>query len=181
LLISFATVEPDKLSEWCSHVSGELEAETMIRSKKPAALAVVGVLAACAQPQVPVVPIPPGPSPAEIADYAAAQAQNRRGQATGNDDDIAQTLYSSRQISAEILARQDPRLFDANSLCESYRVAGPRERLGMPSHFEPQFVPLCDRIGWRYDEETAAIRSDLEAKIAAADRATIAQADAGHP
>jgi hypothetical protein len=153
----------------------------MIRSKKPAALAVVGVLAACAQPQVPVVPIPPGPSPAEIADYAAAQAQNRRGQATGNADDIALTLYSSRQISAEILARQDPRLFDTYSLCESYRVAGPRGRLGMASNFEPQFVRLCDRIAWRYDEETAAIRSDLEAKIAAADRATIAQADAGHP
>jgi hypothetical protein len=153
----------------------------MIRSKKPAALAVVGVLAACAQPQVPVEPIPPGPSPAEIADYAAAQAQNRRGQATGNDDDIAQTLYSSRQISAEILARQDPRLFDAYSLCESYRVAGPRGRLGMPSHFEPQFVRPCDRIAWRYDEETAAIRSDLEARIAAADRATIAQAGTGRP
>ncbi|HEY2539508.1 MAG TPA: hypothetical protein VGI28_08440, partial [Stellaceae bacterium] len=27
-------------------------------------------------------------SPAEITDYGAAQAQNRRGQATGNDDDV---------------------------------------------------------------------------------------------
>jgi hypothetical protein len=181
LLASFATVEPDKLSEGYSHVSGEPEAGTMIRSKKAAPLAIVGVLAACAQPQVAVEPIPPGPSPAEIADYAAAQAQNRRGQATGNDDDIAQTLYSSRQISATILARQDPRLFDAYSLCESYRVAGPRGRLGMPSDLEPQFVRSCDRIAGRYDQETAAIRGDLEARIAAADRATIRQAGTGHP
>ncbi len=175
-------MERDKLSERCSHVSGEVDNRTMIRPKRPPALAVVGILlAGCAQPQVPVQPLPPGPSPAEIADYAATQAQNRRGQATGNDDDIAQALYSSRQISAEILARQDPRLLDAYSLCESYRVAGPRTRLGIPSHFEPQFVRPCDRIAWRYDEETAAIRSDLEARIAAADRATMAQAATGHP
>jgi hypothetical protein len=154
----------------------------MTRSKKPAALASLGVLlVACAQPQAPVQPVPPGPSPAEIADYAAAQAQNRRGQATGNDDDVVQALETSRQISAEILARQDPSLFDAYNLCESYRVAGPRGRLGMPSHFEPQFVRPCDRIEWRYDDATAAIHSDLEARIAVADRATMAQAATGHP
>ena len=154
----------------------------MIRPKRPLALATVGLLlAACAQPQAPVQPLSPGPSPAEIADYAAAQAQNRHGQATGNADDVAQALDTSRQISAEILARQDPRLFDAYRLCERYRIAGPRESLGMPSHFEPQFVRPCDRIAWRYDDATAAIRSDLEARIAAADRATVAQVGTGHP
>jgi hypothetical protein len=154
----------------------------MIRPKRPLALATVGLLlAACAQPQAPVQPLPPGPSPAEIADYAAAQAQNRRGQATGNADDVAQALDTSRQISAEILARQDPRLFDAYGLCENYRVSGLREPVGTPSHFEPQFVRPCDRIEWRYDDATAAIRSDLGARIAAADRATVAQVGTGHP
>jgi hypothetical protein len=69
----------------------------MIRLKRLPALAAVGVLlTGCAQPEIPVQPIPPGPSPAEIADYAAAQAQNRRGQATGNADDVVQTLVSER-------------------------------------------------------------------------------------
>ena len=154
----------------------------MIRPKRPPALATVGLLlAACAQSQAPIQPLPPGPSPAEIADYAAAQAQNRRGQASGNADDVAQALDTSRQISAEILARQDPRLFDAYSLCESYRIGGPREPLGMPSHFEPQVVRPCDRIEQRFDDATVAIRNDLEARIAAADRATVAQAATGHP
>jgi hypothetical protein len=153
----------------------------MIRLRPPVLAAVGILLAGCAQPQAPVQPLPPGPSPAEIADYAAAQAQNRRGQATGNDDDVVQALDASRQISAEILARQDPRLFDAYSLCESYRVAGPGGPVGVPSHFEPQFVRPCDRIEWRYDDATAAIRGDLEARIAAADRATMAQAGTGHP
>ena len=154
----------------------------MITLKSPPALAAVGILlAGCAQPEVPAQPLLPGPSPAEIADYAAAQAQNRRGQATGNKDDVVQAIDTSRQISAEILARQDPRLFDANSLCESYRIARPREPLGMSSDFTPQFVRPCNRIEWRYDDATAAIRSDLEARIAAADRATIAQVGTGHP
>jgi hypothetical protein len=154
----------------------------MIRSKRPPALAALGVLlAGCAQPQIPIQPIPPGPSPAEIADYAAAQAQNRRGQATGNDDDIVQALDTSRQISAAILARQDPSLFDAHSLCESYRTAVPRDPGGPPSAFAPRIARPCDRIEWRYNYATAAIRGDLEARIAAADRATIAQAGSGHP
>jgi hypothetical protein len=154
----------------------------MIRLKSPSALAAVGILlAGCAQPEVPAQPMPPGPSPAEIADYAAAQARNRRGQATGNEDDVVQALDTSRQISAEILARHDPRLFDANSLCESYRIARPQEPLGTSSDFIPQFVPTCDRIEWRYGDATAAIRSDLEARIAAADRATVAQVGTGHP
>lgn len=154
----------------------------MIRLKRPPGLAVVGiVLAGCAQSQVPVQPVPPGPSPAEIADYAAAQAQNRRGQVTGNNDDVVEALDTSSQISAEILARQDPSLFDAYNLCERYRVAGPRGRLGMPSHFEPQFLRPCDRIEWRYDNAIAAIRSDLAARIAAADRATVATGGDGHP
>jgi hypothetical protein len=182
IVARFEAVKRDKLSERYSHVSREVDKRTMIRPKRPLGLAIVGILlAGCAQPQAPVQPVPPGPSPAEIADYAAAQAQNRRGHAIGNNDDIAQALYSFRQISAQILARQDPKLFDAYDLCQSYRVAGPRGGLRIPSHFEPQFVRPCDRIEWRYGEETAAIRSDLEARIAAADRATMAQAAAGHP
>ena len=39
-----------------------------------------------------------------------------------------------------------------------------------------EFVQDCERIDWRYDQATIAIRRDLEAKIAAADRATVAQA-----
>jgi hypothetical protein len=154
----------------------------MIRPKRPLGLAIVGILlAGCAQPQAPVQPVPPGPSPAEIADYAAAQAQNRRGQAIGNNDDIAQALYSFRQISAEILARQDPKLFDAYDLCQSYRVSGAQGGLGIPSHFEPQFVRPCNQIEWRYGEDTAVIRGDLESRIAAADRATMAEAGTAHP
>ena len=42
--------------------------------------------------------------------------------------------------------------------------------------FEQQFVQDCRRIDGRYNQETIAIRQDLEAKIAAADRATVAQA-----
>jgi hypothetical protein len=37
----------------------------------------------------------------------------------------------------------------------------------------------CRRIDGRYDQETIAIRRDLDAKIAAADRATIAEARTG--
>ena len=79
-------------------------------------------------------------------------------------------------IAREILSRQDPRLFDAQLVCEKYRVAGSRDGSGLRSTFEPQFVQDCPRIDGRYNRETIAIRRDLEAKIAAADRATIAEA-----
>jgi hypothetical protein len=55
-----------------------------------------------------------------------------------------------------------------------------------PSHvpckstYEPPLVQDCEQIGWRYDQAAIAIRRDLEAPIAAADRATIAQAGAGY-
>jgi hypothetical protein len=41
--------------------------------------------------------------------------------------------------------------------------------------------PRCQNIEWRYNEATNAIRRDLEARIVAADFATIAQAGAAHP
>jgi hypothetical protein len=41
--------------------------------------------------------------------------------------------------------------------------------------------PQCQNIERRYNEATNAIRQDLEARIATADFATIAQAGAAHP
>ena len=79
-------------------------------------------------------------------------------------------------IPQEILSRQDPRLFDARVVCERYRVGGPHDPRDVRSTFEPQFVQDCEHIDRRYNEATMAIRRDLEARIAAADLATIAQA-----
>jgi hypothetical protein len=43
-------------------------------------------------------------------------------------------------------------------------------------------VELLQKSGdGRYSQETIAIRRDLEATIAAADRATVVQAGVGHP
>ena len=139
------------------------------------------LLAACAQPATPVRALAPGPTPEEVIEYARAQAQYRSGQALGNDDLVMQAANTFLSIAQEILSRQDPRLFDARAICQRYRVAGPHDPRDVRSTFEPQFVQDCKHIDWRYDEATMAIRRDLEARIAAADLATIAQARAGHP
>jgi hypothetical protein len=44
------------------------------------------LLAGCAQPPPPVQALPPGPTPAEVIDYATAQAQYRAAKASGNGD-----------------------------------------------------------------------------------------------
>jgi hypothetical protein len=142
--------------------------------------AACAVLAACAQP-APVQPLPPGPTPDEVADYARAQAQYRSGLASGNGDVVAQATNTFSLIASEILSRRDPSLFDARLVCERYRVSGPRDGGGLRSTYETQFVQDCQRVDGRYNQETTAIRRDLEARIAAADRATVAQAGVGHP
>jgi hypothetical protein len=154
----------------------------MIGAKTAAALAAASsLLLGCAQSELPIQPLPPGPTAAEIADYARAQAQDRLGQADGNGDAVAQVDYTRRQISAEILSRQDPRLFDAHQVCERYLISVPRDLGGMPGAADPPFAAACRDIVWRYDDATAAIRGDLEARIVAADRAIIAQAEPRHP
>jgi hypothetical protein len=142
----------------------------------PALAAICALLAACA-PQ-PVQAIPPGPTPDEAADYATAQMQYRFGLATGNGDAVADADKTFRQIPREIFSRQDPTLFEAEVVCERYRVAGPAAT--GPSVSTP-IERQCQNIEWRYSEATNAIRHDLEARIAAGDFATIAQAGAAHP
>jgi hypothetical protein len=142
----------------------------------PAVAAAFALLAACAPG--PIRPIPPGPTPEEVADYARAQTQYRFGLATGNGDAVAEANETFRQIPREIFSRQDPRLFEAEVLCERYQVAGPAGAdRSAPTLFDPQ----CQNIEWRYNEATTAIRQDVEARIAAADFATVAQAGAAHP
>jgi hypothetical protein len=143
---------------------------------RPALAAACALLSACAP--APVQPIPPGPNPDELAYYAAAQTQYRLGLATGNDDAIAEANETFRQIPRVIFFREYPSLFEAELVCERYRVAGPDATShGMPILFEPQ----CQNIEWRYNEATHAIRRDIEARIAAANFAIIAQAAAAHP
>jgi hypothetical protein len=147
-----------------------------------AVAATFALLAACtpsSPPDQTVQPIPPGPASGELADYAAAQMRYRFGLATGNGDAVAQANETFRQIPREIFAREDPRLFDAKLVCERNQVAGLRQSLKPrstgstpPTLFEPQ----CQNIEWRYNEATIAIRLDLEARITAADFATIAAA-----
>lgn len=138
------------------------------------------LLAACAPPP-PVQPLPPGPTSAEVVDYAIAQAQYRSAQAMGNGDVVMQGDDTFYNISQEILSRDDPGLFEAWSVCERYQVAGPHDPPDVRSTYEPSFVRDCERIVRRYNQATRAIRRDLEAKIAAADLATIAQPAAGRP
>ena len=138
------------------------------------------LLAACAPP-TPVRALPPGATPEEVADYARALAQYRWARASGNDDLVTQAVDTWSSISEEILSRQDPALFEARMVCERYRVAGPRDPPDVRSSFAPQFVRDCQHIDWRYNQATSAIRRDLEARIAAADLATLAQAGAGRP
>jgi hypothetical protein len=137
--------------------------------------------AACVQPAPPVQPVPAGPTPDEVADYATAQARYRYGQAVGDGDVVRSALYTFSQIPGEILSRQDPKLFAAQLVCESQREADADIRNGTSTSFEPRFRYECVDIEFRYTDATAAIRRDLEARAAAADQATIAQAGAGHP
>jgi len=136
---------------------------------------------ACAQPPKPVQALPPGPTAEEVADYARAQTQYRSALASGDGDAEMQATNTFLLIAQEILSRQDPRLFDAQIVCRSYRVAGSRNQPGTRTTYQPQFVRDCQSIDWRYNQATIDIRRDLEAKILAADRQTVAQAVAGHP
>ena len=148
---------------------------------RPAVVAACGLLAACASYTAPVQAVqanPPGPTPDEVANYATAQMQHRFGLATGNGDAVAMANETFRQIAREIFSRQDPKLFEAEVLCERYRVAGPT---ATPRSVSTPTEPQCQNIEWRYNEATNAIRQDLEARIATADSATIAQAGAAHP
>src|SRR6516225_28888 len=88
------------------------------------AAAACALLAACAQP-APVQPLPPGPTPDEVADYARAQAHYRSGLASGNGDLVIKATDTFSLVAQEVLSRQDPRLFEAQVVCERYRVAGP--------------------------------------------------------
>jgi hypothetical protein len=116
-----------------------------------------------------------------VTDYATAQAQYRAAQTSGNGDVVTHAENTFWGISREILSRQDPGLVDAWELCERYRVAAPHNQRDVRSTFEPQVVRDCENIDRRYDAATGAIRRDLEARIAGADRATIAQAESGRP
>jgi hypothetical protein len=57
--------------------------KTMIRSILFVSMC-CALLTACAQPPPPVQALPPGPTPAEVTDYATAQAQYRAAQTSGN-------------------------------------------------------------------------------------------------
>jgi hypothetical protein len=92
-----------------------------------------------------------------------------------------QATHTFSAISEEILSRQDPKLFDAQVVCEGYRVAGPRDRPDRRMTYEPRLVQDCERIEWRYNQATMAIRRELEARIATADAAILAQAEVGRP
>jgi len=145
------------------------------------ATATCALLAGCAQPPPPVQALPPGPTPAEVIDYTTAQAQYRAANASGNGDVVTHAENTFRGISQEILSRQDPGLVGAWEVCERYRAAAPRNQPDARSTFEPQFVRDCENIDRRYDAATSAIRRDLEARIAGADRATIAQTESRQP
>lgn len=88
---------------------------------------------------MPVQAVPLGPTSNELAYYAAAQLQYRRSLATGNDDAVVAAERTFLQIPREIFFRQDPRLFEAELVCERYRVAGPHATgRGMPPLLEHQ-------------------------------------------
>ena len=95
--------------------------------------------------------------------------------------DDERTVIVSGSIADEILSRQDPRLFEARLVCERYRVAGPRDPSDARSTFAPQFVRDCQHIDSRYNQATSAIRRDQEARIMAADLASVAQAGKRRP
>jgi hypothetical protein len=116
-----------------------------------------------------------------VADYSTALAQYRSGLASGNGDTVMRATNTFSLIAEEVLSRQDPSLFDAWMVCERYPADGQGEQRGLRSTYQPQFVQDCRRIDGRYNQETATIRRDLDARVAAADRATIAEAGARHP
>jgi hypothetical protein len=155
----------------------------MRRGICPAVIIAAGcaLLAACAPPPTPVRALPPGATPEEVADYATALAQYRTARASGNDDVLMQAVDTWSGISEEILSRQDPALFEARMVCERYRVAGPQDPPDKRSSFAPQLVRDCQHIDRRYNQAASAIRRELEARIAAADLATVAQAGVGRP
>jgi hypothetical protein len=161
-------------------IQGEPEMKNMVRPIL-FSTAVCTLFAACAQPPPPVQALPPGATPAEVIDYAIAQAQYRAATASGNSDVVTHAENTFWSISQEILSRQDPRLVDAWEVCERYRVAAPHDQRDVRSNFESQFVRDCENIDRRYRVAMSAIRRDLEARIAAADLATIAQAVSGRP
>lgn len=145
---------------------------------RPAVGAACALLAACAPYAAPIQAIPPGPTPDEVANFATAQMQYRFGLATGNGDTVAEADQTFRQIPREIFSRQDPKLFEAEAICERYRVASAAATgRSVSTPIERQ----CQSVERRYNEATNAIRRDLEARIAADDYATIAQAGAAHP
>jgi hypothetical protein len=117
----------------------------------------------------------------EVIDYSIAQAQYRAAKASGNSDVAAHAENTFSGISEEILSRQDPGLVDAWEVWERYRVAASHDQRDVRSTYEPQFVRDCVNIDRRYGVATSAIRRDPEARIAGADRATIAQAESGRP
>ena len=139
------------------------------------------LLAGCTQPPPPVQALPPGPTPAEVIDYAIAQAQYRAANASGNSDVATHAESTFWSISQEILSRQDPRLVDAWEVCERYRVTASHDQPDVRSTFEPQFVRDCENIDRRYGAATSVIRRDLEGRIAGADLTTVAQAGTGRP
>src|SRR6516165_6735806 len=126
------------------------------------AAAVCALLAACAQPPTPVQALAPGPTPDEVADYARAQARYRSGLASGDGDLVIKATDTFSLIAQEVLSRQDPRLFEAQVVCERYRVAGPEYRRDTQTTYDPQFLQDCQRISRRYNQATMAIRRDLE-------------------
>ena len=145
-----------------------------------AVAAVCALLAACTSYSAPVPAVqtlPPGPTPEEMANYATAQMQYRSELSTGNGDVVAKANETFRQIPREIFSRQDPKLFEAEVLCERYSVARPPAT----DRSVPTLIERCQNIEWRYNEATNAIRRDLETRTAAADLAIIAQAGAAHP
>lgn len=156
----------------------------MIRALRCPAIGAAGVLLAACYPEYnprPAQPLAPGPTSAEIAQYARAQTDARLGLATGDGAAVARANDTFAQIPREILSRQDPNLFAAMVVCEQYPVAAP----ATTSRYTPPGPTIepnpCENVKWRYDGKTAAIRRSLEARIASADYATIAQSGAAQP
>jgi hypothetical protein len=137
--------------------------------------AAAALVAACAQPAPQVQLLPPGPTPAEVVDYAVAQAQYRAAQASGNGDIVMRAGNTFSSISEEILSRQEPELYDARMVCERYRVAGTHDPPDVRSTLEPRFFRDCEFVERRCNDAMSAIRRDLEVRIATADLTILAQ------
>jgi hypothetical protein len=102
----------------------------------------------------------------------------RAGKASGDADEAIAAADTLLQIPREILSRKDPRLFDAVVVCERYRLARPG---GAPPTADPQLARACQPIDRRYAAETAAIRANLQARVAGDDLATVAQSAPARP